>query len=252
MQQSYIWKFCLVYLCIFSPLPTPAITTLPTTALQWKDLLIEGHIGDFIVTEHDNTYSVLWIHDLSEKFISLEEVAVPQNLANLKTIDWPQWIREKAKGHTSWTRYHIDLCNNRLLYAFSFSKKGWLRLDETQQFLTRLLSLTLHQLPKEKQRKIGPPPISSEEDRRAIWTPPLIIHGKKIPSPPFEVWETTWPRDKTPISECHVEIYFAAKEFAFPLPYWIEIKSPHYAAKIRTVDSGHGLISPWSTPPSPN
>lgn len=226
--------------------PSQEKKTIQTAPTQWKHWLKKGHVGDFIVTEQDNTYSLLWIHALSEELLSLEEITIPQNLIDLKTVNWQKWVKENAKGHTSWTRYQIDLHDNQLLYAFSFSKKGWLRLDESQQFLTRLLSLSLSKIPQEKQRKIGPPPPSSGEDRRALWVPPLILHGKKISSPSFEVWGATWPRDKTPISECRLEIYFSSGEFVSPFPYWIEIKSPHYAAKIRTVDSGHNMASPFS------
>lgn len=216
--------------------------------LTLKEKYLNAHAGDFIVTEQDHTYSLLFIREITADHLLLEEIAAPDSQIDLNTIIWSEWVKAKAPGHTSWTLYEIDALYGNLIEAFSYSKRGWLYLDETQQFLSKLLCLPLSRASNAERRKIGPQPLAQEEDRRAIWNPPLTIEGKKLPKPQFDVWKGLWPEDGTQMGNCIVELYFSKANPAFPFPYWIEIKSPHYAFKLRTVDSGSGIISAYAGP----
>ena len=218
---------------------------IEATTQSLQDRLVRARVGDFIVTEQDKHYSLLFVRSLTQESIVLEEVSISQAKLNLKQIDWQGWLKQKAPGHTSWTLLEIDCKTGALIECFSYSKMGWLVLDEQEQFLTRLLTLPLSPVPKTARKKIGPPPSGGELDRRSIWNPPLVVEGKKRAKPSFEVWQTKWPADGTLLSLCTLQLYFSAENPAFPFPYWLEVQSPHYTFKMRTIDSGHGLTSPY-------
>ncbi|MGH7888993.1 MAG: hypothetical protein ACRENF_00400, partial [Thermodesulfobacteriota bacterium] len=210
-------------------------------AFSLKDKIIKGTAGDYVVTEQAGTYTILLIRSLSNNHIVLEEIDVPTLNHNPDEISWKKWISEEAPGHSAWVSYLIDLEKNKLLESFSHSKSAWLYAGDSNNFLARLLTLSLEKTPADKRKRIGPAP-TGDEDHRALWLPSVIMEGKKIDKPPITAWSTRWPKDDSIISGCEIEIYFSG--FAFP--YWIEIKSPHYRAAIRTIDSGHGMASPQS------
>lgn len=220
------------------------------SATTWKTWFEHAHSGDFVVTEHDSTYALLFIQSKENNILTLEEVTTPTSLISLDTIKWQEWVAQKAPGHTSWTRYLIDLEKQDLINAFSYTQQGWLYLDPSQQFLTTLLSLPLSPLPKEHWRKIGPPPTSQEEDRRAVWLPPCVREGKKQRPAAFSVFQGKWPKDQSPLSECSLTFYFPQESKSLPFPCWIDIKSPHYQVNIRSIDAGQGIISFYAPAPS--
>lgn len=219
--------------------------SLQPAPLTLEQRFTHAQAGDFIVTAQENNYSLLFIRSITSDVLLLEEISIPTHQVDVKKNNWKEWASNKAPGHTSWTLYEIDRKSNKLIECFSYSKNGWLILDESEQFLTRLLSLQLNLIPNKDRKKIGPPSVSNEEDRRSLWNPPLIVEGKKIAKPSFEVLKAQWPDDGSRLSRCDIEMYFAKD---FPFPYWLEIQSPHYAFKMRTVDSGHNLFSPMTGP----
>lgn len=212
--------------------------------LQQK--FVQAQAGDYIVSLQDGNYSLLFIRAIALDTLLLEEVCIPEKQLDLKKTDWQQWLQNKAPGHTSWTLYEIDRQSGQLIECFSYSKNGWLYLDTSEQFLTQLLTLPLHPLSSDQRKKIGVPPASGEADQRALWNPPLVIAGKKLEKPAFDVLKTVWPDDGSRLALCAIELYFSKQDPAFPFPYWLEVQSPHYSFKMRTVDSGHGLVSPMS------
>jgi hypothetical protein len=214
---------------------------IPSEILTLGERFARAQAGDFIVTAQESNYSLLFIRSITTDILLLEEVSVPTHQVDVKKIHWKEWMSHKAPGHTSWTLYEIDRKSNKLVECFSFSKNGWLFLDEAEQCLTRLFSLPLDLVPSNDRKKIGPQPASDEEDRRALWNPPLIVEGKKMAKPSFEVLKTQWPDDGSRLGCCDIELYFVED---FPFPYWLEIQSPHYAYKMRTIDSGRNLFSP--------
>ncbi len=204
----------------------------------------EAQAGDFIVTAQSGNYSLLSIRSITQETLILEEISTPGSLIDLKKINWKKWVKEKAPGHTSWTLFEIDRLSGKLIECFSCSKNGWLYLDDSEQFITRLLTLPLSPVLDSDRKKIGPPPSQGEPDRRSSWNPPLIIEGKKVDKPKFEILKTQWPNDNSRLALCDIELYFAKELPSFPFPYWLEVHSPHYAFKMRAIDSGRGLVSP--------
>lgn len=227
------------FLLSFAPLS--AAQEAPRS-LQQK--FAQAQEGDFIVTAQEGNYSLLFIRSLTADTILLEEVSVPEKQIEAKKFDWKKWVKEKAPGHTSWILYEIDLKSGALIECFSYSKNSWLYLDSSEQFLTKLLTLPLYPVSEKERKKIGPQPTDGEMDRRSPWNPPLLIEGKKVDKPSYDVVKTKWPEDGTRLSQCAIELYFSKLQPTFPFPYWLEVQSPHYAFKMRTVDSGHGLVSP--------
>ena len=142
----------------------------------------------------------------------------------------------------------MERATGKLIECFSYSKNGWLYLDESEQFLTRLIALPLSAVPSEERKKIGPQPVEGESDRRAAWNPSLVVEGKKVSKAAFEVLKTTWPDDNSRLSLCNIELYFAKDRPEFPFPYWLEVHSPHYTFKMRTIDSGQCLTSSMRGP----
>ena len=211
------------------------------TSMQEK--LSHAKVGDFIVTAQEGNYSLLCVRSIAAETLVLEEISVPCKQVDLKTVQWKKWAAEKAPGHTSWTLYEIERSTGKLIECFSYSKNGWLYLDESEQFLTRLIALPLTTVPWEERKKIGPQPGVGESDRRAVWNPSLVVEGKKVSKAAFEVLKTTWPDDGSRLSLCNIELYFSEGKPEFPFPYWLEVQSPHYTFKMRTIDSGHDLIS---------
>jgi hypothetical protein len=218
------------------------------SAISLKAKLLQAHPGDYIVTEQNKNYSLLAIRSVLHSTIVLEEISIPANQMDASKTPWKKWVESEAPGHTSWTWYEIDLENGTLNECFSFSKQGWLVFNESEQFFTKLISLPLSKTPPDQQRRIGPPPLSGETDHRHVWYPSLIVEGKKVDKPSFEVWQGHWPKDDTMLSQCKIEMYFVRGRNAFPFPYWIDVSNPHYTYKIRVVDSGSGLISPIPGP----
>jgi hypothetical protein len=213
------------------------ITTF-LNAFSLKDKIIKGSSGDYVVAEQMGTYAVLLIRSLSDRYLLLEEIDVP-TLNHDAEGSWKEWISQDAPGHTAWVSYLIDLEQNKLIECYSHSKAAWLYADDPNNFFTRLMTLSLEKTPLDKRKRIGPPP-TGEEDHRALWTPAVIFEGKKIEKPSITAWSARWPYDNSIISGCEVELYFSG----FSFPYWIEIKSPHYKAAVRTIDSGREMKSP--------
>jgi hypothetical protein len=224
----------------------PLLAAAPPFSLQQR--FAHAQAGDFIVTAQEGNYSLLFIRSITTEILLLEEISIPSPQVDLKRIDWKKWALEKAPGHTSWTLYEIDRAEGKLIECFSYSKNGWLYLDASEQFLTRLLTLPLNPVSAAERKKIGPQPAQGENDLRALWNPPLIVEGKKISRPAFDVLKTRWPDDGSRLALCAIELYFAKDQPAFPFPYWLEVHSPHYAYKMRSIDSGHNLISAMHGP----
>lgn len=236
MLKKIIRPLILVLLFALSP---------PAYSITLQEKFNTAKNGDFIVTSQQGHTSLLFIRSISNEVLILEEISIPEDLIDPKAIKWQEWLDQKAPGHTSWTLYEIDRKTGALIECFSLSKKGWLYLSRSEQFFAQLLSLPLSEVPREQRKKIGPAPGSFEEDRRALWSPPVVLNGKKIGKPSLEVWKARWPEDKSLLSLCEIELYFFKNSSALSFPYWVEIKSPHYTFKIRSLDSGRDLRSPF-------
>jgi hypothetical protein len=207
-------------------------------AFSLKEKMVQGQPGDYIVMAQGKMASVLLIRAISANILQLEEISVPQ--AQAPKEGWKAWIEKQAPGHTSWIAYEIDLKEDRLVECYSYSRREWLFAEDPNHFLTKLLTLSLKRTPESVRKKIGPAPSNEELDHRAFWNPPVVLEGKKVEKPTMTPWLGKWPNDSSEIAGCEIELYFGNS----PFPYWIDIKTPHYMAHIRTLDSGSHLNSP--------
>ncbi len=110
--------------------------------------------------------------------------------------------------------------------------------------MNQLLTLPFRPSRDNERKRVGPPPMPGEIDRRKLWKPQRILEGKKTKMTEYEVLRTKWPSDKTRLAGCIIEVYLDVNQPNFPFPYWMEIQSPHYTFKLNTVDSGRGIQSP--------
>ncbi len=209
-------------------------------AFSLKDKIINGKNGDYVVTEQGGTSSVLIIRSLSSTHLILEEIDVPSLNRKPSEGSWKEWVAQDAPGHTAWTLYIVDLKTNKLQECYSHTDGVWLSTQDPQHFLPRLLTLSLQKTAQEERKRIGPPPGSGDEDRRSIWNPAVVIDGQKLDKPVITAWNTRWPQDGSIIAGCEIELYFSSAAF----PVWIEVRSPHYKASLRAIDSGTGINSP--------
>lgn len=218
------------------------LTTSLLNAFSLKDKIVNGKRGDYVVTEQAGTYTVLLIRSLTDRHLLLEEIDVPTVNHDPSKIGWKQWVDQEAPGHTAWVSYLIDLEKNQLIETYSHARNAWMFAEDPNQFLARLLTLSLQKTPSDKRKRIGPPPSAGAEDHRSLWSPPVTIEGKTVDKPTITAWSGRWPSDGSIIANCEIELYFSQ----FPFPYWIEVRSPHYKASMKTIDSGSGMASPKS------
>ncbi len=209
-------------------------------AFSLKDKIINGTAGDYVVTEQGGTSSVLLIRELTPTHLLMEEIDVPTFSRKSSSLSWKDWIANGAPGHTAWIAYKINLSQNKLEECYSYSLMAYLATNDPYHFLPRLLSLSLQKTAPDQRKRIGPPPAAGEEDRRSIWYPTVVVEGEKLEKASITAWKTKWPSDGTLIADCEIELYFSSA----PFPVWIEVRSPHYKASLRAIDSGHSMKSP--------
>ena len=227
-----IWRFLIRSLAL----------VLLCSSFKMADRLLEGKLGEYIVTQQDRNYSLLFLREIRKDAFLFEEITVPVHLITKSSPPWKEWLAKGASGHTSWVQYEIDSVTFQLLEAYSFSKNGWMYLDETDYMLSKLLSLPLSPISNDERKKIGPPPREDETDRRKIWTPPFIFEGQKKTST-AEAWKTFWPQDGSLLSACQITLYFPPKELS-SFPSWIEASNGHFSYAIKLIDSGKDIESP--------
>ena len=222
-----------------------------------KDRLQSCRDGDYIVTRIDNTYTVLLIRERTEHQIAIEEITIPvQRLQNRKFpwVSWKHWVGSGASGHTSWLLYTVHVDSGMMREYFSYTNNQWKNMSDVNNFLSTLLNLRFSQIPREEMKRVGvvPPSEKYGQNARRIWTPKLVYEGKTILGAEFEAWRTRWPRDCGELSGKNITVYLPKDEKKYPtyFPYWLEIQGMMGKAKIGIIDSGHGMHSPRTKPPS--
>lgn len=194
--------------------------------------------GDFIVFEANKTITLLVIRSLSHQSLVLEEISAPSH--KVKPGAWNNWIQAKAPGHTSWSMIEIDLVNQRILECYSFNKNAWLPQSPQDSLLATLFHLPLTPVDQKLRRKVGPAPNEGEVDRRKTWNPPLVVDGKKVEHPSFDVYEAAWPKDNSELSGKNICLYLD-RDVQTTLPCWIQVDTGQITASVRAIDSGHRL-----------
>lgn len=208
-----------------------------------KERFYKANPGDYVVTLQAKNYSFLRVHSLKPPILVLEEISIPEEANKSSPIKWKEWAANGAPGHTSWILYEIDLEKNQLVKCYSKKKMALIYPEEADYLFPKFLNLPLRRLNDDERKKVGPAPQDGEIDRRKLWNPSLVMDGKKITKPEFEVLQAKWPNDESPLSSCFVEFYLDQNN-SFPFPYWIDIKSSHYVFKVQVVDSGRGYEQP--------
>jgi hypothetical protein len=199
--------------------------------------------GDYLVVEGGKMITIVSIRSVTPASIILEEVSIPSQNLKPPPSSWREWIKERAPGHTSWSMIELDRPTGEILECYSFTRSSWIKLSSHESLLATLMTLPLNPVQSEKRRKIGPPPRGGEADTRKVWEPPSFVEGKKLGGLHFDVFETSWPKDNSPLSESNVLLYFD-REGRFPLPFWIQVETAHAQIAIRTIDSGAHFPSP--------
>ncbi|MEM8728257.1 MAG: hypothetical protein AAGE99_06160 [Chlamydiota bacterium] len=166
----------------------------------------------------------------------------------MKKTDWIEWIKKGAPGHTSWILYRVDTEKKCVTDCYSPTRKAWIPTDEMDAFFIPLISLELRLLSKQDRLRKGatarPGTIGSRH-----WGPPQVKRGKKVNEPRYDVYTTKWPHDSSNLSGKRIVFYFDEREKQFPFPYWIQARDGAVKFKIRAIDSGTGLSSPYTDIP---
>lgn len=211
-----------------------------------KENMRKAHVGDFIVAVQDKVYTLLLIEAKEGPLLTIEEVMAPKQRIPPTLHSWRSWLSDYAPGHTCWVRYRLNVETGRMVDYYSFTKKGWCQLSQADSLLSTLLTLQFTLVPREERKKIGPRPTMAAKDPRAVWHPPMTVDGVVIKGVAFDAFRTHWPRDNSELSGRLVEIYIP-KDSPCPsyFPYWLEVQGLTGRAKVRVVDSGSNLTSPY-------
>ena len=229
-----VWLICFIFIA----------QNLFAFTLQEK--FDQAEPGSYIVTEQNELVSLLHLHSKKDHRFLFEEVSTPFHQS--KKIDWVEWIKKGAPGHTSWILYEVDTEKRCVTECYSLTRKAWIPTDEMDAFLIPLISLELHFLSEEDRLQKGatarPGTISSRP-----WGPPQVRHGKKVKDPQYDVYTAKWPHDSSDLSGKQIVLYFDKNEEQFPFPYWLQARDGALKFKMRAVDSGTGLTSPCTDIP---
>jgi len=206
-------------------------------------LFQKAHPGEYVVTEAAKIVTVIHIHSVTPDSIVFEEISAPAKNLKQKKISWPEWVMQKAPGHTSWSMTEIARETGEILRCYSFSRHAYTQISSRESLISSLLERPLISVSSDERRKIGNAPMDGEGDYRKDWIPPLVFEGKKIEKPSFEVFQTTWPQDGSELEGQKLILYFD-QDLKVPFPYWVELQTTHAAVQMQTIDSGTKLKSP--------
>ena len=209
-----------------------------------RDNLQQAQSGDYLVISFNKTDTLLHIRGRKDNILTIEEIAIPESVRRKNGLSWKAWVQEGAQGNSSWVMYDINTSTGEMLRYYSFTKKGWFEIPDSDNFLSKLLNLQLTFIPEKERKRIGSKP--SGYDFRSVWQPPMISEGNIIKGVVFNAWRTTWPKDGSELSDKTIEVYLPQnhQKYASYFPYWLQISGSVGKIKIRIIDSGSNLKSP--------
>lgn len=213
--------------------------------LLLRNNLMRAQPGDYIVTSQNKNYTILIVRGKDNEYINIDEITVPSKRMSGST-SWRSWIEKGAPGNTCWVMYPIHVPSGSIQKAFSFTKKEWVSVPQSQNFLSTLLNLQFQRIPDDERKKIGPAMSAENADKRPLWQPPLVVEGKKISGVAFDAWRTRWPKDGSEMAGRTIEVFLPRDNAQYPayFPYWLQISGMVGKAKVRIVDSGSKLYPP--------
>lgn len=201
--------------------------------------------GDYIVTVQNKNYTLLLVRNKEDDTISIDEITIPSKRLP-ESNSWRNWVEKKAPGNTCWIMYTIHLPTGAIQKTYSFTKREWVNIPQSQNFLSTLLNLQFQLVPNGERKKIGSTISAGKNDHRPLWQPPLVVEGKKIPGVSFVAWRAHWPKDGSELSGRTIEAYLPKDSDKYPsyFPYWLQISGMVGKAKVRIIDSGSKLFPP--------
>ncbi len=223
------------------------VAEISASDLLLKEQFLLATPGDYIVSLHNRTFTLMHIHSGNEESLFIEEITIPTHLLKKnRGFSWRGWVREGAPRHTSWIMYELSKKSGRVMELYSFSRNGWLSVNELNSLLSTLLNLSFKKIPLEMRRKLGPPPESGEKDSRKPWNPQLYFNGILLQAVAFDAFEAIWPEDRSEIAGKTIEIYLPKESKKYPsyFPYCLQIKNSLESTKIRVIDAGSHIRSP--------
>lgn len=224
---------------------------LCSSSVTLRDSLKEAQAGDYIVISQSKSFSLLHVFQVLDHSIIMEEISAPLKLKSKIQGNWQAWISENAPGHTSWVMFELDLNNREIEDIYSFTQKSWKKVFAQEQIFPTLIDLEFNPIPEKRRKKVGPPLPSEMIDDRPLWNPPIIYEGKKLKGIHCEAYASYWPNDGTELAGKKIEIFLAEEANQIPsyFPIWLQVSDKISHAKLRLIDSGHGLASPHTSFP---
>jgi hypothetical protein len=217
------------------------LLTSNLNALNLKERLCSGKVGDYIVTEEKNVCTLIRIYQIHTNKISLEEITFSKSD---KPKDYQVWLSSYAKGATSWTIFDLSLDSNEIITAYSILKNCYLSVNTESSFLIKLLSENFEPIPSEERKRIGARP-KEGGDFRKIWNPPFVFEGQNFAYKKPLAVKLLHPKDNSPLSGKRIELFFCNDIENFPFPFWGQVTDSSEAAyKFRAIDAGRNLLSP--------
>ncbi len=227
--------------------------TSPQNSGLLKTALLGAQPGDYIILNHQKMFSLLHIFERQTDSLILEEISAPIQLCSQIQSNWQQWLDQEAPGHHSWVMYELDLNTLKIQDIYSCSQKAWKKVFPGEQIFPTLLELSFQPIPKNKRKRLGPPLPNEMIDDRPFWNPPVFFEGKKIKQAICQAYFSYWPNDGTELAGKRIEIYLAQEPEYVPhyFPVWMQVTDKFAHTKLRLLDSGEHLISPYKNFPVP-
>lgn len=219
-----------------------------------KAAFSKAEAGDFVVLSHQKNLSLLHIFAVEDNHLVIEEISAPSNVKSKVQSNWQNWIDQGAPNHLSWVMYELNLDKKQVQDVYSCSQKSWKKVFPQEQIFPTLLELSFTPIDSSKRKKAGPPPPSTEMiDDRPLWQPPVYFQGQKIKKAVCGAYSAKWPNDGTELSGKVIEVFLVQKPVEIPqyFPVWMQVSDRLAQTKLRVIDSGKHLISPYKHFPIP-
>lgn len=218
-----------------------------------KAALLKAKPGDYVVLNHQKMFSLLHIFDRPSDSLILEEISAPMQARLPIQSNWQDWLDQGAPGHHAWVMYELDLETLHIQDIYSCSQKSWKKVFPGEQIFPTLLELTFEPVADSKRKRQGPPLPSGMIDDRPFWNPPIFFEGAKVKQAICQPYFSYWPNDGTELSGKRIEVYLAQEPSNVPhyFPVWMSVVDKLAQTKLRLLDSGEHLVSPYKQFPIP-
>jgi len=239
MKFKFYFTTFFIFLCSFLQAENRAIL---------KENFSKAKPGDFIVTSQSKMFTVLHIKEKTNDGLVLEEITAPGNKIPRNKYTWRKWVENNAPGNTSWVIYRLNTSTGSIDSSYSYTKKTWFKLNDADNFMSKLLNMRFYHVPDSERKRVGPKGGGSPalREARSMWQPKMIVDGQVISGVSFEAWKARWPKDGSDLAGKSIEVYLPEQSDLYPsyFPYWLQISGMIGKAKIRIIESGGNLISP--------